>query len=295
MSCHGCGSFSHRLSNCPGKHRYENSRRSRGNCYVCQSSSHYSTECPNRRNVTQRAVTCYKCGENGHYSDRCSREEKEWIPQTIPSFLIKFGERWAPSNSYLLDANTPLFRLKKAVQDELFELGMWSRDPQSRDGDPGNKTPHVQMRTSDEPETLLQLRLNNINNSEIKLTSKNVSIQQNTIQVDVGMGRHYTLAYRKDLGSGFENKQICKTAILRAIDSVDNARLEIVNETVEIASPPDDRFQCRICFDSQYETVLQPCRHMCMCKSCADQISRGTNKCPICRTRIASIDDVFVA
>ncbi|XAR72777.1 Plus-end-directed kinesin ATPase [Bertholletia excelsa] len=39
---------------------------------------------------------------------------------------------------------------------------------------------------------------------------------------------------------------------------------------------------CKVCFESATATMLLPCRHFCMCKSC----SLACSECPICRTNI---------
>nr|XP_043620505.1 kinesin-like protein KIN-7D, mitochondrial [Erigeron canadensis] len=44
---------------------------------------------------------------------------------------------------------------------------------------------------------------------------------------------------------------------------------------------------CKVCFESSTTTMLLPCRHFCLCKSC----SVACAECPICRTTIA--DRIF--
>jgi len=56
---------------------------------------------------------------------------------------------------------------------------------------------------------------------------------------------------------------------------------------------------CVVCFDNPITTVTLPCRHSSACVVCMQEIRRSTNKCPICRARIASIrhghyDNAFV-
>ncbi|XP_038706759.1 kinesin-like protein KIN-7D, mitochondrial isoform X2 [Tripterygium wilfordii] len=40
---------------------------------------------------------------------------------------------------------------------------------------------------------------------------------------------------------------------------------------------------CKVCFESPTATILLPCRHFCLCKSC----SLACSECPFCRTKIA--------
>ena len=55
---------------------------------------------------------------------------------------------------------------------------------------------------------------------------------------------------------------------------------------------------CIVCQDEQRSTVLLPCRHLCLCKSCAESlhnnISRRKRICPLCRKSIEDIMDVYI-
>jgi hypothetical protein len=44
--------------------------------------------------------------------------------------------------------------------------------------------------------------------------------------------------------------------------------------------------QCVICLANDRDTIVMPCRHLCLCGDCAEVLRRQTNKCPICRTVI---------
>ena len=43
---------------------------------------------------------------------------------------------------------------------------------------------------------------------------------------------------------------------------------------------------CVICITNERDTTVMPCRHMCLCSDCAEQLRTQTNKCPICRAHI---------
>jgi len=47
-----------------------------------------------------------------------------------------------------------------------------------------------------------------------------------------------------------------------------------------------DGDECVICMANDRDTIVIPCRHMCLCGECADVLRRQTNRCPICRTQI---------
>lgn len=41
--------------------------------------------------------------------------------------------------------------------------------------------------------------------------------------------------------------------------------------------------ECVICLSHRRDTVFLPCRHMCLCLSCAESLCLQSDKCPICR------------
>lgn len=48
--------------------------------------------------------------------------------------------------------------------------------------------------------------------------------------------------------------------------------------------------ECTICLSEVRDTTVLPCRHMCMCESCARELQRQqVSKCPICRDAIESL------
>jgi hypothetical protein len=46
----------------------------------------------------------------------------------------------------------------------------------------------------------------------------------------------------------------------------------------------DEGEDCVICLAEPRNTLVMPCRHMCLCTECAAMLRQRTNKCPICRT-----------
>lgn len=60
--------------------------------------------------------------------------------------------------------------------------------------------------------------------------------------------------------------------------------------------------ECKICFTKTVDVVCLPCGHVCMCRSCAPMVMRGTpphmnpNICPICRrpvSRMVSLSSYY--
>lgn len=50
-----------------------------------------------------------------------------------------------------------------------------------------------------------------------------------------------------------------------------------------------ESFICRVCMDKEISTALCPCGHMICCKQCAERL----DECPVCRTAINTIQNVF--
>jgi hypothetical protein len=46
---------------------------------------------------------------------------------------------------------------------------------------------------------------------------------------------------------------------------------------------------CVICLVNERDTTVLPCRHMCMCHECAQELRKQTSKCPICREHVESL------
>ena len=79
---------------------------------------------------------------------------------------------------------------------------------------------------------------------------------------------------------------------IKVLESNDN-----VNELGELAQNLDDMKisvkkvyecdgdECLVCMDRDYDVVIVPCGHYCMCGPCANQL----NKCPLCRGGIERV------
>lgn len=47
--------------------------------------------------------------------------------------------------------------------------------------------------------------------------------------------------------------------------------------------------ECVICLTEKRDTTVLPCRHMCLCNDCAQQLRFASNRCPVCRTQVQSL------
>ncbi|GFO19996.1 RING finger protein 26 [Plakobranchus ocellatus] len=59
-----------------------------------------------------------------------------------------------------------------------------------------------------------------------------------------------------------------------------------------------DKRKCVVCQDEIKSVLVLPCKHMCLCVMCADQIvhsrQQGRRACPLCRTRITKVMNIYV-
>lgn len=59
---------------------------------------------------------------------------------------------------------------------------------------------------------------------------------------------------------------------------------------------PEDDFgkECVVCLSEPRDTTVLPCRHMCLCRECAQLLRFQTNKCPICRQPVERLLEIEV-
>jgi len=53
--------------------------------------------------------------------------------------------------------------------------------------------------------------------------------------------------------------------------------------------------ECVICMSEPRDTTVLPCRHMCLCSSCAEVLRHQSNKCPICRATVKSMIEIKIS
>lgn len=60
-------------------------------------------------------------------------------------------------------------------------------------------------------------------------------------------------------------------------------------------SAPDESTLCVICRDMRINIKIDPCRHVCLCSGCAEELlRRGRGHCPMCRADIAKTEEIFL-
>lgn len=70
------------------------------------------------------------------------------------------------------------------------------------------------------------------------------------------------------------------------------------NELEREIETEKEKRKCVVCQDRKKSVLILPCKHLCLCVQCADHIARsrmaGRRVCPLCRTRIKTIMNVYV-
>ena len=81
-----------------------------------------------------------------------------------------------------------------------------------------------------------------------------------------------------------------KTEELRLKRSLQDVQLEI--DRRELVTPADNASMCVVCKDQRRSAVLLPCRHLCVCRDCADD---NLEKCPTCLGSVGAVVSVILS
>lgn len=81
------------------------------------------------------------------------------------------------------------------------------------------------------------------------------------------------------------NLNLSDAASLTSVDcslgNRQNRGSKISNQHKSLSS--ENTFECVICMSEERDTMLLPCRHLCLCSPCAKSLRYQANSCPICR------------
>ncbi|XP_066933819.1 E3 ubiquitin-protein ligase MGRN1-like [Clytia hemisphaerica] len=72
---------------------------------------------------------------------------------------------------------------------------------------------------------------------------------------------------------------------LYGIENKNNANGKIDDED----DVEDDTTECVVCMSSLRDTVMLPCRHLCLCSDCAGHMRNKQSRCPICRANFYAL------
>ncbi|XP_046744537.1 probable E3 ubiquitin-protein ligase MGRN1 isoform X1 [Diprion similis] len=71
--------------------------------------------------------------------------------------------------------------------------------------------------------------------------------------------------------------------LLQEIYGIENKNSENAKQQGSDEDTEDSGSECVICMCDVRDTLILPCRHLCLCNGCADSLRYQANNCPICR------------
>lgn len=71
--------------------------------------------------------------------------------------------------------------------------------------------------------------------------------------------------------------------LLQEIYGIENKNTESAKQQGSDEDTDDNGSECVICMCDVRDTLILPCRHLCLCNNCADSLRYQANNCPICR------------
>jgi adenylate kinase len=94
-----------------------------------------------------------------------------------------------------------------------------------------------------------------------------------------------------------EVHQSILTSLHQELSLIDSTQALTIDQTpasaaaTAVAAPPSQL--CIVCYDAPADFLVVPCGHQCACQKCLDELRTTTGLCPICRTNIQHIVQVF--
>ncbi|XP_053412093.1 E3 ubiquitin-protein ligase MGRN1 isoform X2 [Nycticebus coucang] len=107
--------------------------------------------------------------------------------------------------------------------------------------------------------------------------------------VEVTGHAHVLLAaFEKHVDGSFSVKPLKQKQIVDRVSYLLQEIYGIENKNNQETKPSDDENsdnsnECVVCLSDLRDTLILPCRHLCLCTSCADTLRYQANNCPICR------------
>lgn len=102
-------------------------------------------------------------------------------------------------------------------------------------------------------------------------------------------GKFYKCIYYFDL-----NTNTCKSSLVIAkVQTSHPPGVYVLDEAYGLSSNrkdgADGQPECVICLTEMKNVITKPCRHVCMCYSCAQALMAGQQPCPMCRQPISDV------
>jgi E3 ubiquitin-protein ligase MGRN1 len=96
------------------------------------------------------------------------------------------------------------------------------------------------------------------------------------------------LAFTKESDELYHAKVLTQKIHIDDISYEQNEIYGVSNKGQEGAAKGETE-ECIVCLTNKKDTAVMPCRHMCLCASCASVMRTQNSKCPICRTKVKSL------
>ncbi|KAL9835970.1 LOW QUALITY PROTEIN: E3 ubiquitin-protein ligase MGRN1 [Geothlypis trichas] len=114
-------------------------------------------------------------------------------------------------------------------------------------------------------------------------------VDEGDVVVEVTGHAHVLLAaFEKHVDGSFSVKPLKQKQIVDRVSYLLQEIYGIENKNNQETKPSDDENsdnsnECVVCLSDLRDTLILPCRHLCLCNSCADTLRYQANNCPICR------------
>uniref|UniRef100_A0A8C6X3V1 E3 ubiquitin-protein ligase n=1 Tax=Naja naja TaxID=35670 RepID=A0A8C6X3V1_NAJNA len=114
---------------------------------------------------------------------------------------------------------------------------------------------------------------------------------QATVDEGDGMRQSHACNWAAPIGhvdGSFSVKPLKQKQIVDRVSYLLQEIYGIENKNNQETKPCDDENsdnsnECVVCLSDLRDTLILPCRHLCLCNSCADTLRYQANNCPICR------------
>ena len=70
---------------------------------------------------------------------------------------------------------------------------------------------------------------------------------------------------------------------------VSGSDVYLLQDVYGLDADEDGMTECVVCMSDPRDTLVLPCRHMCLCAECGEELRVRSSKCPICRTHFTSL------
>uniref|UniRef100_A0A8B9KGC2 E3 ubiquitin-protein ligase n=1 Tax=Astyanax mexicanus TaxID=7994 RepID=A0A8B9KGC2_ASTMX len=104
----------------------------------------------------------------------------------------------------------------------------------------------------------------------------------------VGHAHVLLAAFEKHVDGSFSVKPLKQKQIVDRVSYLLQEIYGIENKNNQETKSPEDEnsdnsSECVVCLSDLRDTLILPCRHLCLCNACADTLRYQANNCPICR------------